>query len=144
MNVIEITNLTKKFKEKTALDNVSLSIKQGEVFGLLGPNGAGKTTLIRCLLGLIRPSSGSASIFGFHSDILKDSYAIRKRSSLPAQEAGCLEMLTARENILYHGGIHSGDVLSNKELTQHTEELLLKHGYSWEEIARFKDQGTIA
>lgn len=124
MNIIEITNLTKKFNDKIALNNVSLSIKRGEVFGLLGPNGAGKTTLIRCLLGLIRPSSGATIIFGMRCHNLKDSYAIRQRSSLLPQEAGCLEMLTARENILYQGGIHSGNVLSKKELTQRTEELL--------------------
>ncbi len=124
MNIIEITNLTKKFNDKIALNNVSLSIKRGEVFGLLGPNGAGKTTLIRCLLGLIRPSSGATTIFGIRCHNRKDSYAIRQRSSLLPQEAGCLEMLTARENILYQGGIHSGNVLSKKELTQRTEELL--------------------
>ena len=124
MNVIEINNLTKKFKEKIALDNVSLSIKKGEVFGLLGPNGAGKTTLIRCLFGLIRPSYGFATIFGLRCDKIKDSYTIRQRSSLLPQEAGCLEMLTAQENILYTGGIHSGHILSKQLLIQRTEELL--------------------
>ncbi|MFX1507704.1 MAG: ABC transporter ATP-binding protein [Promethearchaeota archaeon] len=124
MNIIEINNLTKKFKEKIALDNVSLSIKKGEVFGLLGPNGAGKTTLIRCLLGLIRPSAGFATIFGMRCDNIKESYTIRQRSSLLPQEAECLEMLTAQEHILYQGGIHSGNILSKQVLTQRTEELL--------------------
>ncbi|MHA1541610.1 MAG: ATP-binding cassette domain-containing protein [Candidatus Hodarchaeales archaeon] len=67
-NVINIINLSKRFKKTTTVDNFSLNVTQGEVLGLLGPNGAGKTTLIRCLLGLIKPTSGSATIFGL--DIL--------------------------------------------------------------------------
>ncbi|MFW9854998.1 MAG: ATP-binding cassette domain-containing protein, partial [Candidatus Thorarchaeota archaeon] len=89
MYVIEIKELTKRFKNITALNTVSLNVKRGEVFGLLGPNGAGKTTLIRILLGLIRPTSGSATFFG-NLDMIKDVYKIRKRSSLLPQEASCV------------------------------------------------------
>ncbi|MFW9779097.1 MAG: ABC transporter ATP-binding protein [Candidatus Heimdallarchaeota archaeon] len=123
MYVIEIKKLTKRFKNITALDTVSLNVKKGEVFGLLGPNGSGKTTLIRTLLGLIRPTSGSATLFG-NLNIITDIYKIRKRSSLLPQEASCVEMLSARENILYHGGIHSGDILSEKELQEQTGKIL--------------------
>ncbi|MCG3219099.1 MAG: ATP-binding cassette domain-containing protein, partial [Candidatus Heimdallarchaeota archaeon] len=63
MNAIEVRDLRKEFKEITALDDVTLRIKEGEVFGLLGPNGAGKTTLIRVLVGLIKASSGEAKVF---------------------------------------------------------------------------------
>ena len=63
LEMLQINNLTKKFGRKNiALDNLSLTIQKGEVFGLLGPNGAGKTTLIRLLIGLIKPTSGTAQI----------------------------------------------------------------------------------
>ncbi len=123
MYVIEINNLSKRFRNTIALQEVSLTVKRGEIFGLLGPNGSGKTTLIRCLLGLIRPTSGSATLFNQY-DIVRDMYEIRKRSSLLPQEANCVEMLTARENILYQGGIHSGDVIPKEELEKRTDELL--------------------
>lgn len=70
MYSIEIENLTKKFKEKTAVNNVSLKIKQGELFSLLGTNGAGKTTTIKMLSTLILPTSGNIKINGL--DINKD------------------------------------------------------------------------
>jgi ABC-2 type transport system ATP-binding protein len=123
MDVIEIDKLTKQFKSITALNDVSLNVRKGEVFGLLGPNGSGKTTLIRCLLGLMRPTSGSATLFG-NLDIITDTYEIRKRSSLLPQEASCVEMLSARENVLYHGGIHSGDRISEDELHEMTNTIL--------------------
>ncbi|MHA2295522.1 MAG: ABC transporter ATP-binding protein [Candidatus Hodarchaeales archaeon] len=122
MNIIEIEDLTKRFNKIVALNKISLKIKRGEVFGLLGPNGSGKTTLIRCLLGLLRPTSGTTKVFGFNA--VKESNAIRKRSSLLPQEASCVEMLTARENILYHGGIHSGDTISKKELERRVDNLI--------------------
>ncbi len=73
-------NLSKRFKKTTAVNNFSLNVTQGEVLDLLGPNGAGKTTLIRCLLGLKKPTSGSATIFGF--DNIEEAYEVRKKSSL--------------------------------------------------------------
>jgi ABC-2 type transport system ATP-binding protein len=64
MNIIQTTNLTKRYGETTAVDNVSIHVKEGEIYGFLGLNGAGKTTTIRLLLGLIKPDSGSCELFG--------------------------------------------------------------------------------
>ncbi len=63
-SAITIENLTKKFEDKTAVENLSLQVAKGELFGLLGPNGAGKTTTINILCGLIKPTSGSAKVYG--------------------------------------------------------------------------------
>ena len=76
-NVLEVKNLTKKFGNFTAVDNVSFEIKEGEILGLLGPNGAGKTTTIHMLLDVLTPTSGSISYFGKslkknRSEILKE------------------------------------------------------------------------
>lgn len=125
MNIVEIENLTKKFKNITALDNVSLSIRKGEVFGLLGPNGAGKTTLIRLLIGLIKPTSGTARIQynGYGPfDIKKDIMQIREKASLLPQEADVYENLTAKENIMYYGQIYGN--MTNGEVHTRTEELI--------------------
>ncbi len=125
MNIIEIENLTKKFKKTVALNNVSLSIRKGEVFGLLGPNGAGKTTLIRILIGLIKPTSGTARIEynGLGPfDVKKDIMEIRKKASLLPQEAEVYENLTARENIMYYGQIYGN--MPNGEVKRRTEELI--------------------
>ncbi len=125
LNIIEIENLTKKFKDNVALDNVSLKIRKGEVFGLLGPNGAGKTTLIRLLIGLIKPTSGTARIqYDGRGpfDIKKDIMKIRKRASLLPQEADVYENLTAKENIMYYGQIYGN--VPNGEVRRRTEELI--------------------
>lgn len=77
MSLIETRALTKHYGETCALDDVSMTVEPGEVFGFLGPNGAGKTTLIRLLTDLLHPSSGSATVFGL--DTRAESAAIRAR-----------------------------------------------------------------
>ncbi len=120
MSVVTTKNLTKRFKDLAAVDDVSLSIEEGEVFGLLGPNGAGKTTLIRMLIGLIKPTSGSAEIFGM--DVTKETMQIRARTSLLPQECQVYETLTARENIVYYGRMY--DTLPAEEIDSRAEELI--------------------
>ncbi|MFX1483034.1 MAG: ABC transporter ATP-binding protein [Promethearchaeota archaeon] len=122
--VIRTEGLTKIFErgkkhEVTALDNVSLEIHRGEVFGLLGPNGAGKTTLIRILVGLLSPTKGSASVLG--RDVVQDIDYIRERVALLPQEAGIYERLTARENLVYYGGLYG---LSEDLLNKRADNLL--------------------
>jgi ABC-2 type transport system ATP-binding protein len=75
-NIIDVKELTKRFGDFTALDEISFKVKNGEVFGFLGPNGAGKTTTIRILTGLSKPTSGNASILGF--DIRSEIINIKK------------------------------------------------------------------
>lgn len=125
MNIVEIENLSKRFKNIVALNDISLSIRKGEVFGLLGPNGAGKTTLIRCLIGLIKPTSGTARITYNGEgpyDIKEDMMKIREKASLLPQEADVYENLTAKENIQYYGQIYGN--MPNGEVVRRTEELI--------------------
>ena len=76
MNTIEITALSKKYKDLTAVDGVNLSIAKGEIFGLLGPNGAGKTTLLMMLSTLLKPTAGKALVNGY--DVIKQPAKVRK------------------------------------------------------------------
>jgi len=103
-NIIEVTNLTKKFKKFTAVDRVSFNIKKGEIFGFLGPNGAGKSTVIRMLTTLSRPTSGQAIIAG--GDVLKDQDEVRKHIGLVAEKIILYDRLTAMENLEFFGQLH--------------------------------------
>ena len=75
--VISIKDLTKKFGHFTAVDEINLTVEEGELFGLLGPNGAGKTTIVRLLCTLIQPTSGTASVAGY--DIREQAAQVRRR-----------------------------------------------------------------
>jgi ABC-2 type transport system ATP-binding protein len=77
MNIIEINHLTKSYGRSRGIDDLTLNIEQGDIFGFIGPNGAGKSTTIRILMNLIFPTSGSAAIFGL--DVVRDSKKIRNR-----------------------------------------------------------------
>ena len=101
---IEVRNLTKKFDDFTAVDNISFSINSGEVFGLLGPNGAGKTTIIAMLSTILKPTSGSASVNNF--DILKNEGDVRKSIGIVFQDQSLDEELTAYENMDFHGRLY--------------------------------------
>ncbi len=100
--VIETHNLSKTYKETLALKGLNLTVNQHSIFGFLGPNGAGKSTTIKLLLGLIRPSGGKATIFGY--DIQNDSVAVRKRVGYLAQEPRYYEHMTARQIVTYTAG----------------------------------------
>lgn len=122
--VIQTENLTKIFekgskREVIALHNVSLEIGRGEVFGLLGPNGAGKTTLIRILVGLLTPTEGKAWVM--NKNVVDEIDYIRKKVALLPQEAGIYERLTARENLVYYGGMYG---IPDDELQKRADNLL--------------------
>lgn len=97
MNAIEIKDLTKKFKNRVAVDNLNLSIKKGEFFALLGQNGAGKTTTIKMLCCLTKPSSGDAVLLG--DSIIEKSEAVKQKLNVSPQETAVAPNLTVRENL---------------------------------------------
>lgn len=104
MTEIKLSSLTKRYKDITAVDSLSLEIEKGELFGLLGVNGAGKTTTIKMLSTLTAPTSGDAEIAGF--SILGDKQKIRERIAISPQETAVAENLTARENLKMMAGIY--------------------------------------
>ncbi|QEE48607.1 ABC transporter ATP-binding protein [Flavobacterium alkalisoli] len=114
--IIEIQSLSKKYKNADvySVNNLSLGINKGEIFGLLGPNGAGKTTLISMLCGLIKPTSGNFSINGYN--YANDAHAIKKIMGVVPQEYALYPTLTARENLMYFGSMYGlkGKVLRQK------------------------------
>jgi ABC-2 type transport system ATP-binding protein len=118
-NAIEIYNLTKKFGDFTAVDNLSLNVKKGEVFGFLGPNGAGKSTTIRVLCTLAQPTSGSARISGY--DLVKDSARVRENIGLVAEKMIMYDRLTAAENLRFFGKLYS---IPKQKLEERIDELL--------------------
>lgn len=116
-NIIDAKNLTKKYNHFTAVDNVSFTIKKGEVFGFLGPNGAGKTTTIRMLCTLLRPTSGSALVAGY--DIVKNPNAVREHIGLVAEKIILYDRLTAMENLHFFGKLyHLPNQIINQRATK--------------------------
>lgn len=105
MNAVEAHNLTKRFGSFTAVDSVSFSVEQGEVFGFLGPNGSGKSTTIRILCGLLLPTSGSASVVGF--DVMRQAEQIRSRIGYMPQTFSLYNDLSVAENIRFYAGMYS-------------------------------------
>lgn len=104
---VEIKNLDKQFGNVTALKDINLMVKQGEVFGFLGPNGAGKTTTIRAMLNLIHPTSGSISILNY--DSRQDYKELHKHVGYLAGDMSMYDNLRAEQYIAYMAGLH-GDV----------------------------------
>ncbi len=107
MYAIEIKNLTKKYKDTTAVDNLELNIDECELFALLGVNGAGKTTTVKMLCGLISPTSGDAEIL--EKSILNDSEEIKNLVGISPQETAVAPNLTVKENLELLCGIYGYD-----------------------------------
>ncbi|MBP2653971.1 MAG: ybhF 3 [Firmicutes bacterium] len=105
MYAVEITNLTRRFGEFTAVNAISLKIKTGSIYGFLGPNGSGKSTTIRMLCGLLAPTSGDATILGL--DIAKDSEAIKHKIGYMSQKFSLYDDLTVIENLKFYAGLYS-------------------------------------
>ena len=114
---IETRDLTRRFGDFVAVDQVSLSINSGEIFGLLGPNAAGKSTIIRLLAGILRPSSGEANILGL--DLFTQTEKIKKLIGYVAQYFALYPDLTVYENIEFYAGLYGID--DQKRLQQQLE-----------------------
>jgi len=117
--VVELEEVTKRFGAVVAVDNLSLKIMRGEVFGLLGPNGAGKTTTVRMICGLLRPTSGRVLVFGY--EMPREALKARRHIGLLPQESDVYEMLTGRENLEYFGRLYG---LEGEELRRRVDEAL--------------------
>lgn len=118
--VISTHDLGKSYGNFQALDSINLNVQRNSIFGFLGPNGAGKTTLMKTLLGLVRPTSGSATIFG--KDIVADSVEIRERIGYLPQQPRFIDYMTARENLLFIARFYFRG--PEQELHQRCEEML--------------------
>ncbi len=103
MRVIEINNLSRSFDGRLVLNNVSFNVEEGEVFGYLGPNGAGKTTTMRILLGLIRPTTGTALVRG--ADLATNDEA-RGSVGVLMENDGLYDRISAWENLDYYGKLY--------------------------------------
>lgn len=119
MSLIEIKNITKRFEDKIAVDNVSLSIEEGDIFGLLGPNGAGKSTLINMITGLLKIDSGDILVDGY--SIKKDPLKVKEQIGLVPQELALMETVSAYDNLEFWGSLYG---LKGKLLKERIKEAL--------------------
>jgi ABC-2 type transport system ATP-binding protein len=120
---IQARDLTRTFGSFTAVDHITLEVRGGEIFGFLGANGAGKTTAMRMFIGLLAPSSGSATVAGH--DVYTQSEAIKRSIGYMSQRFSLYEDLTVRENIRLYGGIYG---LCNHEIRTRSGEMLARLG----------------
>ncbi len=118
-NIIDVKNLTKTFGDFTAVDDISFSVKKGEIFGLLGPNGAGKSTTLRMLSTLSRPTKGTATIGGH--DTVKDDMEVRKLIGIVSEKMIIYNRLTAKENLWFFGSLFN---IPKDTLTKRIDDLL--------------------
>ncbi len=120
MKAIQTINLTKQYGELTAVNNLNLTINEGELFSLLGVNGAGKTTTIKMLSCLISPSSGDAILFG--DSVKSNSQAVKQKINLSPQETAVAENLTVLENLQLIAGIYGqNSITANKNAIEMIE-----------------------
>lgn len=104
MNSIEVNNLTKRFGNFTAVDNISFNVKEGEVFGFLGANGAGKSTAIRMLCGILSPTSGDAIVGGY--SVMNEPDKVKQVIGYMSQKFSLYNDLSVEENINFYGGVY--------------------------------------
>lgn len=119
MNILKVEKINKSYDNKKVLNNVTMEVEEGDLFGLIGPNGAGKSTLIQIVCGLLGQDSGSIELFGM--DYKNNSIGIKKRIGLVPQELAIFENLTAKDNLEYFGRMYG---LKGKVLKERITEVL--------------------
>ena len=129
--MIDVKNLTKKFKNFIAVDNISFSVNEGEIFAFLGPNGAGKSTTIKMLTTLLRPNVGSISINGH--DTIKEQDEVRRSFGIVFQDPSLDDELTALENMEFHAILYR----VSKDIRETRIEQLLKFVELWDRKDEF-------
>ena len=117
--IVEVKNLTKKYKELTAIDDLSFSVEEGKILGLLGPNGSGKSTTINCILSLLSFDKGNIKIFG--KEMQPDAFDIKRYIGVVFQDVAVFDELTVWENVNYFCGLYISD---KKACEQYTEDAL--------------------
>ncbi len=123
--IITADQLSRRFGDFTAVNAISFSVQQGEIFGFLGANGAGKTTAMRMLCGLLRPSSGKATVAGY--DVYQESEQIKRNIGYMSQRFSLYEDLTVKENMRFYGGIYGkSEAFIRKKTSQVLEQLHLQ------------------
>ena len=125
MNLIEFSNIKKRFKKRNILSNISLNIKKGEIFGLVGSSGSGKSTLLKILIGMLKVTSGNISFEG--NNALKNLDYLRKNTGFATQENMLFDELTIKENSFYFGELYG---LKRKDIKERLEELCSLLGLS--------------
>lgn len=131
-NVVELKNVTKKFGSKVAVDNVTIAIKKGEIFGFLGPNGAGKTTTIRCLMDFIRPTKGTVKIFG--KDIRQINSTYKNQIGFLSADSTLYDSWTCQAHINY--------VARVRGIKHNAEELAAQFGLDLKAKVRHLSSGN--
>jgi ABC-2 type transport system ATP-binding protein len=120
--VINVDSLVKRYGSLTALNNLSLEVREGEIFGLLGPNGSGKTTAINCILSLLEYDSGNIEVFG--KPMTPESYATKRDIGIVMQNVAVFQELTVQENIDYFCGLYVPDKAERKALVNEAIEFV--------------------
>lgn len=133
MKAVEVKNLTKKYKAKTAVNSISFSVDEGELFALLGVNGAGKTTTIRMMSCLSAPTSGELFISGYNC--ISESDKVKKIIGISPQETSVAENLTVRENLEFIASVYGFD---RNKIKSRTEEMIKLFNMGEVEKARAK------
>lgn len=129
--MIQTENLSKKFNDFLAVDQVNLEVKSGEVLALLGPNGAGKTTTLRMLTSVLRPSSGWARVAGF--DVVNQAAKVRASVGILTEQHGLYGRMTAQEYLDFFGQVYRMEIPTRRK---RTNELLEQYGLSGERNRR--------
>lgn len=112
-NIIEVKALTKEYKKRKAVDNLSFEVHEGEILGFLGPNGSGKSTTINCILSLLNFQKGSIKIFG--KEMKTDAYDIKREIGVVFQDVAVFEEFTVYDNIDYFCGLYIKDKFTRKK-----------------------------